>query len=191
LITPSTIVNDNRLAGTWKDRETRTIQVQQVSGTKLMQEIKDSNQEVSPDMLAYYGKQYMITYTENNLSYMWVGGLVKIGGQYYINLVPDECKNKKGNEEYTINGLDRWTTSSIAKLEWKDNNTATLHFINGDYVREAVLNGKARIKYEYDPLFETFVITASSKELQDFLEKYGNKDILYKGGNTLVLSRKN
>ena len=188
LITPTTIVTDNRLKGIWNDGNSRTMQVQQVVDSKLMQELKGS--DIGAARIAYYSKHYMINYKENNLSYLWFGGLIQIQGQYYINLIPEECLNTKGTEEYTKKGYDHWATSSIAKMEWKDNNTIVLHFLNGDYIKEIILNGKAHIKYEYDPLFDSFVITASSEELQDFLAKYGNKDILYKGGNTLVLSRK-
>lgn len=175
----------------WNDGNSRAIQVQKLTDTKDWQEIKGSDSvKIGSERLAYYSKHYAITYKENNLSYLWFGGLVQIKGQYYINLIPESCLNIKGTEEYTKRGYDHWTTSSIAKMEWKDNNTVVLHFLNGDHIKEIILKGKAHIKYEYDPLFDSFVITASSEELQDFLAKYGNKDILYKGGNTLVLSRK-
>src|SRR5258705_4531057 len=128
LLTPATIVTDNRLAGEWHDTESRTIQVRQLSDTKFMDEIKDSDNKISPVMLAYYAKLYVITYKENNLPYLWLVGLVQIQGQYYVNLIPQECLNTQGGEEYTKKGNDHWATSSIAKIEWKDNNTVALHF---------------------------------------------------------------
>ena len=82
-------------------------------------------------------------------------------------------------------------TSTIAKLEWKNNNSLIIHFLDGDYIKQIVLNGNARIKHEYDPLFGTFAITASSDELEQFVEKYGNNENLFKGGNTIILTRKN
>jgi hypothetical protein len=96
------------------------------------------------------------------------------------------CLNKNGNGEYDLGDA----TSSIAKLEWKGDNTLSVLFLNGDRIREIILSGKARIKHEHEPLFGTFVITASSKELEAFLEKYGDYDNLFTGGETIDLVRK-
>ena len=128
----------------------------------------------------------MISFREKNLDYSWFAGIVKIKDQYYLNLGPGECLSSSGKEAY---GLGK-STSSIAKLEWKNNNSLVLHFLNGDYIKEIVLNGMARIRHEYDPLFDTFVITASVRELEQFLEKYGNNESLFKGGSTIILRRK-
>ena len=94
-----------------------------------------------------------------------------------------------GKEEYDLGRTT--STSSIAKLNWKNENTLVLSFLNGDYIKKIILNGKAQIKYEYDPLFETFVITATPGNLEQFLGKYGNNDSLFRGGNTIILTRKN
>jgi hypothetical protein len=142
----------------------------------------------TPNDSVFYTKHYVISFREKNLNYTWVAGMVKINDQYYLNLEPEECLNNNGKEEYNLNGL--LSTVSIAKLEWKNNNSLVLYFLNGDYIKEIVLNGQARIKHEYDPLFGTFVITASSQELEQFLEKYGDNESLFKGGNTITLTRK-
>ena len=60
----------------------------------------------------------------------------------------------------------------------------------GDYIKEIVQTGKARISHEYDPLFGTFVISASSQQLEQFLEKYGDDERLYSEENTITLFRK-
>ena len=113
LITPTTIVTDNRLKGIWNDGNSRTMQVQQVVDSKLMQELKGS--DIGAARIAYYSKHYMINYKENNLSYLWFGGLIQIQGQYYINLIPEECLNTKGTEEYTNVSRSTITGFSIAR----------------------------------------------------------------------------
>ncbi len=193
LTTPETILTDNRLVGNWIDPDSKKIYfVEGLLNSPLGKELftnplsKDHIQLDKEDSL-YFTKHYLITTTEGNLTYLWILALVKIGGYYYINLLPESCVDKNNEQSYK---LDQFYTSSIAKLDWKNVSTVTLNFINGDRIKEIIRGGKARIKHEYDPLFGTFVVTASSAELRQFLEKYGNDDRLFQGGDVVELKRK-
>ncbi len=187
LITPHNIVIDNRIVGTWSGSNSRIMLVQEIMNSKLKLTSEDllRNDYTFEDSL-FFTKQYAISYQEKDLSYLWIAGMVKIKDQYYLNLKPLVCLDKKGNGAYDLGDAN----STIAKIEWKDIGTVSLHFLNGDYIKEIILSGKARIKHEYDPLFNTFVITASSGELEQFLTRYGNNQSLFKGGNTIILTRK-
>lgn len=188
LTTESNIITDNRLIGEWLDASSKKMLVQKLMDSKdnkIFTEL-DHKTYTAADSV-FFIKHYVISFSENNLNYSWVAGMVKIKDQYYIDIEPDECTNKNGTEQYNVNKL---VTASIAKLEWKNNNSVILHFLNGDYVKQIILNGQARIKHEYDPLFGTFIITASSDEMEQFLEKYGNNENLFSGGNTIKLTRK-
>lgn len=188
LLTHDNIITDNRIKGTWITADSRIMRVQEVMNSefRLTQEDLQKGKYTFEDSL-FYAKHYFISYQQKELSYYWVAGLVKINGQYYLNLKPVVCLNKKGGGAYDLGD----ETSTIAKLEWKGANAVSIQFLNGDRIKEIILSGKARIKYEHDPLFETFVITASSKELETFLEKYGNYESLFTGGETIDLVRKN
>jgi hypothetical protein len=190
LVTRDNIITDNRIDGVWLDSDPKNILVQKLMNSKFKEAFSkpkssDRGNFTQQDSI-FYSKLYVISYRENNLDYTWIAGLVKIKDQYYLNLKPEECFNSN-REEVHISGE---TTSSIAKLTWKNENTLTLNFLNGNRIKEIILNGKAQIKYEYDPLFGTFVITASSRELEQFLEKYGDNETLVNGGNTIILTRK-
>jgi hypothetical protein len=196
LMNRDNIITDDRILGQWTSSDSKSLLVQNLMNSvyKLSTEdfehlrhdnIENNNTEI--DSL-FITKLYVISYRENNLNYSWTAGLVKIKGQYYLNLSPENCFTDDDKDAYDIGG--RLATSSIAKLEWKQNGEIQLRFLNGDQIKEIILNGNARISYEFDPLFDTFVITASSAELSQFLEKYGNNEILYKGGNTIDLFRK-
>lgn len=187
LVTHDNIINDDRVRGTWVGSDSRVMLVQEIMNSKL----KPTLEELKLDDYTYedsifFVKHYIITYQEKDLSYLWAAGLIKIKDQYYINLEPVMCLDKKEKSAYDLGE----TTSTIAKLEWKDGNTISLHFVNGDRIKEIILSGKARIKHEYDPMFDTCVITASSSELEQFLERYGNSQSLFDGGNTIILTRK-
>ena len=190
MVTHDTIITDNRVTGKWLDSESNNILVQELMSSKFKEAFSEPQKSTYGDFTSkdslFYTKLYVISYRENNLDYTWIGGLVTIKGQYYLNLKPEECLNGNGKEVYNLGE----TTSSIAKLTWKNESTLALNFINGKNIKEIILTDKVHIKYEYDSLFETFVITASSRELEQFLEKYGNNDNLFKGGNTIILTRK-
>jgi hypothetical protein len=188
LITSDNIIIDSRIDGTWVSNDSKVILIQKIMNSELKLTAEDlQRKDYTFEDSLFYAKQYVISYQQKDLRYFWIAGLVKIKNQYYLNLTPVVCVNEKGNGEYDLGDA----TSSIAKLEWKGDNTLSVHFLNGDRIREIILSGKARIKHEHDPLFGTFVITASSKELEAFLEKYGDYDNLFTGGETIDLVRKN
>ena len=189
LIRPDNIIMDNRIEGNWSGSDSKTILVQKFMNSKFKNVFTDPEMKdwkYTREDSIFITKGYVISFREKDLNYTWLAGLVKIRDQYYLNLLPEECLNDKGEKEYDLGEQ----TSSIAKLEWKSNNTLTVCFLNGDYIKEIILDGKARIRHEYDPLFGTFVITASSRELEQFLEKYGNNANLFKGVDPIILRRK-
>lgn len=188
LVTRDNIITDNRIDGTWVAGDSKIILIQKLmnSELKLTHEDMEHDKYTFEDSL-FYTKHYAVTYQQKDLKYYWIAAIVKIKNQYYLNLEPVVCLNKKGNGEYDLGDA----TSSIAKLEWKGDKALSVHFLNGDRIREIIQSGKARIKHEHDPLFGTFVITASAKELEAFLEKYGDYESLFTEGETIDLIRKN
>lgn len=189
LITPDNIITDNRIEGLWKESDSKAILVQKFMNSKFKNVFTDPEMKewkYTRDDSIYLTKLYVVTFQEENLDYTWLAGLVKIRDQYYLNLRPEECLDSKGEKAYDL-GKE---TSSIAKLEWKNNNTLAICFLNGDNIKKIILDDRARIKHAYDPLFGTFVITASSRELEQFLEKYGNNESLYKGSDPIIIRRK-
>lgn len=191
LITQNNIITDNRIEGLWNGSDSKTILIQKFKNSKFKNiftdpEMKDKDWKYTREDSIFITKHYVISFRENNLDYTWLAGIAKISDQYYLNLLPEECLNNKGEKEYDLGKV----TSSIAKLKWENNNTLTICFLNGDYIKEIILDDKVRIRHEYDPLFGTFVITASSTELEQFLEKYGNNESLYKGSDPIIIRRK-
>jgi hypothetical protein len=191
LVTQENIITDSRIEGLWIDPDSKSILVQKMLNSKFKPKADElERHDYTYEDSLFFTKIYVISFREMNLDYTWFAGIVKIKDQYYLSLRPQDCLSSNGRETYRLRGNDYLTTGSIAKLEWKNNNSLLLHFFNGDHIKEIVLNGMARIRHEYDPLFDTFVITASSREIEQFLEKYGNNESLFRGGSTIILSRK-
>jgi hypothetical protein len=191
LATRDNIVIDDHLIGDWHSADSKIIHVQKMMESKYKptKAELDKHDYTESDSI-YYSKFYVISFQENNIDYWWLGGLVRINGQYYLNFLPQECLNRSGQESYKLPNQSFIETSSIAKVSWDKNGQLSLHFFNAEKIKKIILNGNARISHEYDPLFDNIIITASPTELKQFLEKYGNNEFLYNRGTTINLSRK-
>jgi hypothetical protein len=55
---------------------------------------------------------------------------------------------------------------------------------------EQIKSGNMHIKHEQDNLFGSFVITASSYELQQFVIKYSDDERIYSKANSVTLTKK-
>ncbi len=184
------IIIDNRLVGSW-EHGGKHILIQEFRNSRYKEIFKEARMEKTPFSIEdsiFTLKHYIISYHEKNLDYAWVAAIVRVGKLTFTSLVPEACTD--GNEDISQKGGGFQDAHSFAKLEWNNDNSFQLRFLDGDYIKEIVLTGKARIQHEYDPLFGTFVITAPAQELEQFLEKYGNDERLFKGGNTINLVRK-
>lgn len=188
LIRPDNIVTDKRLEGVWSGTDSKTIRIQKFMNSKFKTVFTDPEMKdwkYTPEDSVFLTRQYVVTFRENKLDYTWLAGVVQVRDQYYLNLKPEECLYENGESAYDLST----ETSSIAKLEWKNDNTLAVCFLNGDHIKKIILDGKARVRHEYDPLFGTFIITASSAELEKFLEKYGQDENLYKGISPYLIRR--
>jgi hypothetical protein len=138
-----------------------------------------------------YANGYNVEFNKNGVKYSLFGAITRIGGELYIDLLPiiaEDPKNAEGSGyEYLPEYLPAF---SMAKLEVKNNNLVNLHFLNGDFIKEQIKNGNVRIGHEYDNLFETLLITASTEQLHQFFEKYGHDQRLFKKENSVTLTRK-
>ncbi|MCK7555437.1 hypothetical protein MKQ70_10635 [Chitinophaga sedimenti] len=114
--------------------------------------------------------------------------LVRLGGDLYGDLFPIGVKNAKGDDNYGFT-LNHLSTHTLAKVAINDDATISLRPVAGDYVKSQLLAGNMNLRYEYDELFGSFVITASSEEMQQFIVKYGKSDRLF-AADPVILQKK-
>jgi hypothetical protein len=144
-------------------------------------------------------KSYHISYKkDSNNSYM-SASLIQLGNKLYMDLTPigsgfgitvDEIyRHSTEIASHPTEGANL-PTYTIAKLQFNNSNTLELLFLDGDFIKKQVVAGKVRIKHEFNKLYDMFLITASSRELQQFLIKYGNDERLYNKANKVILKRK-
>jgi hypothetical protein len=139
-----------------------------------------------------FSKSYIIDYTKENIHYYLVGCLVQLNNHLFMNFTPIESSDIKDNEneKTSYDPGNSFGGYTIAKVLIINSNTIQLDFIDGGYIYDQVKSGHMKIKNERNELYDTFLITASTGELNQFLKKYGNDPRLYNKENKVTLIRK-
>lgn len=193
--TYKTIVTEPRLAGEWTEGE-QTVRFELVPDSKLLREedgkerklpLGESNEEV-----AFYSKAYLITLQQKGFSYLMLGSLSRIDGQLYMDITSLGIRRDKYPEQSSgfEFGNDYLPVYTIAKVGWAGNDQMTLQFLNGHFIKEQLDKGNMRLKHEQDNLFGSFLLTPSSFEWRQFLEKYGHDERLFNPKEVTILTRK-
>lgn len=196
--TYKTIVTDQRLTGEWADGE-NVVNIELVPDSKILKEDDNKERKVplgdNEKEVAFYSKAYAITIRQQGLEYVMVGSLSRINDQLFMDIMSLGIKDPKDPKnlyrtgrgfEFSPNYL---AVFNIAKIEFAGNNKLSIQYLNGDFIKEQISKGNMRLKYEKDDLFDSFLLTASSFELRQFLEKYGHDERLYRNEST-ILTRK-
>ena len=194
LATFNTAISDDRIVGSWTGEEqSYTVQKffnsdlykKEVSKNNILE--KEEVQKAKKDSLLY-SKIYIIKYIKEGVKYELAGSIVKLGAQEFINFtVVDANWVNEGDELKFPNRIE---SNTIARIKFINTNTIKLDFINGEYIYDQVKAGRMKIKNERDDLYDTFLITASTNELQQFIQKYGNDDRFFNKENSVTLIRK-
>lgn len=195
LVTYTTAISEDRIVGSWKSDDQDYV-VQKFPNSdfyknnkkQLAGDEKDQSAEKAQRDSILLSKYYVISYTRDNLKYELGGAMTKINGQLFINFTGIDLHSPDGDSEPNL--PNRLESNTIARLKFTSTNSIRLDFINGEYVYDQIKAGRMKIRNERDDLYETFLITASTNELQQFIEKYGNDDRFFNKENSVTLIRK-
>ena len=201
LVTNNTAIIDKRLEGTW-EQDGQGYIVQKAFNSdfykKNKKDLEKSRKENNGQLSekdkkdsALFSKSYMIEYTKNGIRYLLFGSMIKLNGRLFMNFTPvDLSTTDSTNKETEINLDNRLNSYTIARVQFTNSSTMKLDFIDGGYLHDQIKAGHMKIKNETDELYDTFLITASTTELQQFLEKYGNDGRFFNKENSVTLNRK-
>ena len=201
LVTYNSAIADNRIEGTWQqDGQEYIVQNVFISDfykknkKDLEKNRKENNGQLSEkdkkDSILF-SRSYIITYTKNGMQYLLFGSMIKLNGRLFMNFTPVDMISTDSTSTITeINFDNRLNSYTIARVQFSNVNTMNLDFIDGGYLLDQVKAGRIKIKNETDELYGTFLITASTRELQQFLEKYGNDSRFFNKENSVTLNRK-
>ena len=201
LVTYKTAVADNRLEGAW-EQDGEEYMVQKVFNSDFYKKNKkdlEKSRKKNKGQLSdkdkrdsvLFSKSYLIKYSKAGIQYLLFGSLIKLNGRLFMNLKPvDMTEIDTSKAEIEINLSNRLDSYTIARVQFTNNNIMKLDFIDGGYLHDQIKAGRMKIKNETDELYDTFLITASTTELQQFLEKYGNDSRFFNKENSVTLNRK-
>jgi hypothetical protein len=200
LVTYNSAIADNRLDGAWEQDGQEYI-VQRVYNSDFYRKNKkdlekgrkENNGQLSEkdkkDSILF-SKSYIIKYTKNGIEYLLFGSMIKLNGRIFMNFTPVHMTSIDSTNETEINLDNRLNSHTIARLQFSNAGTMKLDFIDGSYLYDQIKAGRMKIKSETDELYDTFLITASTRELQQFLEKYGGDNRFFNKENSVTLNRK-
>jgi len=190
LVTKNTAVTDSRLTGTWNS-DSQNYRIQKVFESDFYKKHKKDlvglfnfNQDS-----VLYSKSYIIQYVKNKLEYVLFGSVIKLNGEYFMNFTVAGL-NRVDSVSIEIDPTTRLQSYTIARIRFSNLNTIKLDFIDGDFLYKQINAGRMKLKHETDELYDTFLITASTYELQQFIQKYGKDDRFFSKENSVTLIRK-
>jgi hypothetical protein len=201
LVTLETITTDQRITGKWaSDKDVYTIKsFPQSEYAKEMGKIGGDKKEQKPLSAdekrdsVLYSKMYIVSFQKDGASYYMAAKLIKINGQLFADLYPAAMNDTRLSEDqpdpYSVN-QDYLPGYTIAKIEMNGNSGMTIKFIDGDFVITQVKEGRMKLKHESNELFGTFMVTASTEELKQFISKYGNDERIFSKNTAITLTRK-
>jgi len=199
LVTYTTITADNRITGNWQ-YEDLSVRIESIPGSLFFKyitssisasgEVKSAYDSKKDSML--YSKSYVIDFTKKDYQYYMACSLIKLGNELFADIEPvgPKALNNPAAKDMDdlFQGGSYIPSHSIAKVVFRGNQME-FRFLNSDFIEDQLKNGRVAIKYEKDDLFQTSLITSSSKDLQQFLYKYGNDERLYSKENTVTLKK--
>jgi len=191
LVTKNTAVTDSRLTGTWNS-DGLDYTIQKVFESDFYNERKDAS--LGPPFKRdsiLFSKSYVIHYMKNKIKYDLYGSMIQLNGEYFMNFTnADMNQDDTTAIEMEVCPTCLLQTYTIARIRFSNSNTIKLDFIDGDFLYKQINVGRMKLKHETDELYDTFLITASTYELQKFIQKYGNDDRFFDKENSVTLIRK-
>lgn len=108
---------------------------------------------------------------------MFIGTVGKFSGSYFLNLSLfteswQELQEGETNDN-NILGYHSFPAHTISKLSLENDNLK-IEFFEDSWIERLIKNNRVRIKHE--KVGDDILITASTRELQKFITKYGNDE---------------
>ena len=179
IFTEKDVAYDPKLIGTWKTEN---------QGNKGIAVITNLSTESSIDLPGNISsikqKGYLVSYLDENgaTSERYIAFLARVGKHLYFDYFPADKKGDRKIDEFFAAHFVKMHTSY--RVEISNDGSFELSQLDEGYVTKLIDEKKIRISYEKDADDNT-VITASTKELQQYLLKYGDEPSAYRNEKTV------
>jgi hypothetical protein len=178
IFTEKDLAYDPKLIGIWN------TEYQQSKGKAIISNLATENSvELPGSISAIKQKGYFITYQdEHGDTKQYIAFLARIGKHLYFDYYPaDKKEDQKLDEFFGIHFVKMHTSYRVEILQ---DGSFELSQLDGSYVKSLIDEKKIRISHETDA-DDNVTITASTKELQQYLLKYGDEASAYEGHKTI------
>jgi hypothetical protein len=182
IFTEKDVVFDPKIIGKWRHES------KSEGGFVEIAKATSADMSDYPALKKMQGKIYLIKYLNNEGVYdTYLGFLVKLGNKFYMDYFPAETPEiKKYNGFYRSHFIKMHTCFLIRFL--KDNNTFELKQFSEDFLKNLIDNKKIHIRHEVNEA-GSFIVTAPTEELQQYILKYSDVPEAYYQDNTSTYTR--
>tara|TARA_B100000795_G_scaffold98713_1_gene72497 strand:- start:6292 stop:6948 length:657 start_codon:yes stop_codon:yes gene_type:complete len=167
--TKETISFDKKFIGEWKDSKKGTWKIvsfkNEMTKESPLKKIKKDELKIYDE----YKNSYYVQRIYNDKEVSFIATPFKINNQTFLDFFPLEYQGDVDNllESHSI------YTHSLVKYDIQKNGNIEVKWLDEDKVEELFKQKKIKIKHQtIGMLNDKYLLTASSKELQKFLEKY-------------------
>ena len=178
IFTEKDLAYDPTLIGTWNTEN------EGKEGKVIINNLATENSVDLPGNISAIKQQgYFIIYQDKNgkVTDQYIAFLSRIGKHLYFDYFPaDKKEDRKLDEFFGVHFVRMHTSYRIEILK---DGSFELSQLDGSYVKSLIDEKKIRISHETDADDNT-VITASTKELQQYLLKYGDEPSAYRSEKT-------
>ena len=179
IFTEKDLAYDSKLIGAW-DTENEGKK-----GKVIISNLATENSLELPGNISAIKQQgYFIIYKDENgkTSDQYIAFLARIGKHLYFDYYPaDKKEDRKLDEFFGVHFVKMHTSYRVEILK---DGSFELSQLDGSYVKSLIDEKKIRISHETDADDNT-IITASTKELQQYLLKYGDEPSAYRSDKTI------
>jgi hypothetical protein len=165
------VIYDEHLLGKWETNDSIVWTVKQIYfATGEGEEKKE-----------YYKNGYVIGYiNEKNKPIAFDMYIFKIDNQTYADFYPSLSPTSHFENIPDLFGMHSIRTHALAKIEFSEDEIELIWF-NGEWLADLIENNRIKISHEFisfpEPISQQFkgqyVLTASTRELKQFIKKYG------------------
>ena len=177
LFTEKDLEFDGRLVGSWHTDpdDNEYIQFEQGSAASFSK-LPESLQRLA-------GKAYLLRMFDGSgeASYVFYAFLCRIGGQLYLDYYPAENKHQQYYDKFYL--AHEVKMHSFFHVQFTSDGGMKLDEFSQDFLDELIKKNKIRIQHEvrFDG---TYVITAPTEELQQYVLKYSDVPEAYSNENS-------
>ena len=177
IFTEKDLAYDPKLIGTWNTEKQGTKERVVISNLAT-----ENSVELPGNISTIKQKGYFVTYhDEHGDTKQYIAFLARIGKHLYFDYYPADKKGDRKLDEFFGIHFVRMHTSY--RVEILNDGSFELSKLDGSYVKSLIDEKKIRISHETDA-DDNITITASTKELQQYLLKYGDESSAYESSKT-------